>query len=68
MEERGISVPFTENFIAKLQVGEQIIVDQEGKQEAMLQFYEDLLATTENREHHQSRGHWSAAARPLSFR
>lgn len=51
MEERGISVPFTENFIAKLQVGEQIIVDQEGKQEAMLQFYEDLLATTENREH-----------------
>lgn len=32
-------------------MGEQIIVDQEGKQEAVLQFYEDLLGTTENREH-----------------
>jgi len=39
------------NFIAKLQVGEQIIVDQEGKQEAVLQFYENLLGTVEVRDH-----------------
>ena len=39
------------NFIAKLQVGEQIIIDQEGKQEAVLQFYENLLGTAEVRDH-----------------
>jgi len=32
-------------------VGEQIIVDQEGKQEAVLQFYENLLGTAEIRDH-----------------
>ena len=31
------------NFIAKLQVGDQTVVDQEDKQEAVLQFYENLL-------------------------
>jgi len=32
-------------------VGEQIIIDQEGKQEAVLQFYENLLGTAEVRDH-----------------
>ncbi|XP_066333398.1 uncharacterized protein [Miscanthus floridulus] len=39
------------NFIAKLQVGDQTVADQEDKQEAVLQFYENLLGTAEEREY-----------------
>jgi len=39
------------NFIAKLLVDDQIIIDQEGKQEAELQLCENLLGTVEEREH-----------------
>ncbi|XP_066333406.1 uncharacterized protein [Miscanthus floridulus] len=39
------------NFIAKLQVGDQTVVDQEDKQEAVLRFYENLLGTAEEREY-----------------
>ncbi|XP_066333373.1 uncharacterized protein [Miscanthus floridulus] len=39
------------NFIAKLEVGDQTVVDQKDKQEAVLQFYENLLGTAEEREY-----------------
>jgi len=39
------------NFIAKLQVGDQTVVNQEDKQEAVLQFYENLLGTADERDY-----------------
>lgn len=39
------------NFIAKLQVGDQTVFDQKDKQEAVDQFYEDLLGTAEARDY-----------------
>jgi len=38
-------------FITKLQVDDQVLFDQEEKQEAVLDFYENLLGTAEEREY-----------------
>ena len=38
-------------FIAKLQVDDQVLFYQEEKQEAVLDFYENLLGTAEEREY-----------------
>jgi hypothetical protein len=38
------------NFIPKLQVGDQLVVSQEDKQAAVLEFYENLLGKAEERE------------------
>lgn len=39
------------NFIAKLQVGDQLAVTQEEKQEAVLEFFENVLGTEEERDY-----------------
>jgi hypothetical protein len=39
------------NFIAKLQVADQILVTQKDKQEAVMSFYENLVGSAEEREY-----------------
>ena len=38
------------NLVAKLQVGDHIVTSQEGKQQAVLDYYEELLGTAEHRD------------------
>lgn len=40
------------NFIAKLQVDDQMTIFQEHKHEAVLSFYENLLGSAEHRVYH----------------
>ena len=40
-----------ETFAGKLQVGDQIVTSQEDKQDAVLDFYDNLLGSTEDRDY-----------------